>query len=144
MARTRCNPERLSLQRLSARTFVVVGGVFWVMAAFLAERLYGSGGDLVSAQNALLPLSLTVVVFAIGWFWEYAVSALLGVIAVGVVVWGVTANWEPGVWMLVIATLIAPIVISGTLFLLAARMQTVCKLEQGSSTDANASGVPTQ
>jgi len=129
MTTTKCNPDRLTIERLAARTFVVLGGIFWVVATFSAERFYQGSSTLISARNALLPLALTLIVLAVGWFFEYAVSALLAIAAFAVVVWGLASGWEPGVWMLMISTLVAPMVISGTLFLLAARMQHVCTLE---------------
>jgi len=129
MAKTRCNPDRLTIQRLAARTFVVLGGVFWVLAIFSAERVYRGSSDLISAGNAFLPLALTGVVLVVGWYFEYAIAALLAVGAIAVAVWGVMSGWEPGVWVLMVSTLITPMVISGTLFLFAARMQSVCTLE---------------
>jgi hypothetical protein len=142
MAAKKCDQDRMSLQRLAARTFVVLGGLFWVMAAFSAERVYNGGTDLVSASNALLPLALTIAVFAIGWYQEYLVAAILGITSFGVVVWGATVGWEPGVWMLMLATLVAPMVISGTLYLMAARMGTVCKLEHEASGEVTPAGAP--
>ena len=91
----KCNQDRLTVERIAARSFVVLGGLFWVIATFSAERVFRGGSDLISARNALLPLALTVIVFVIGMFWEYAVSALLAATSAGVLAWGFYAGWEP-------------------------------------------------
>ena len=140
----KCNQDRLTVERIAARSFVVLGGLFWVIATFSAERVFRGGSDLISARNALLPLALTVIVFVIGMFWEYAVSALLAATSAGVLAWGFYAGWEPGVWMLMIATLVAPMIISGPLYFLAARMQRVCTLERQTTAKEAPAGAATQ
>jgi len=123
------NADHMIVERLFARLFVIGGGVFWVSAVFGADYGYRGMTPLVSARNALLPLVLTLAVLGIGWFWERIATAVLAVGAVGVVVWGATMGWEPGVWSLVIATLVAPMVIAGLLYWFAARMQSVLAKE---------------
>jgi hypothetical protein len=130
MATNACNLDRMTLQRISARSFVIIGGVFWVLAALAAGRGFvGGDGSIMSATTAMLPLVLTVAILAIGWFFEYAASAILAAGSVAVVAWGVIAGWEGGLWMLMLATLVAPMLISGTLFYLAARMHGICRIE---------------
>jgi hypothetical protein len=132
MANPACNLDRMTLERISARTFVVLGGLFWVVAAFAAGRGIVRGSSIMSFESALLPLVLTIAIFAIGWFFEYVASGLLVLGSIGVMVWGASANWEPGVWMLVVATLVAPMLIAATLYFLAARMEGICAVESGS------------
>jgi hypothetical protein len=131
----KCDPDRLTIERIAARSFVIAGGLFWIVAVFYGGSLH-RGGDLVSARNALLPLALTIAVLAVGWYWEYLVAALLAVGSFAVIAWGVTAGWEPGVWTLMLSTLVAPMAISGTLFLFAARMESVSEPERGKTVRA--------
>lgn len=128
MTRT-CKFERMNVQRLFARGFVVLGGVFWVAATFSADYFY-SRLDLTEAlASALLPLGVAVLALAIGWFYEVLASVLLFAGSVAAIAWGVIAGWEAGVWVTMAAVLIGPMALSGLLFMLAARMQMVCTLE---------------
>jgi hypothetical protein len=139
MSTTKCNEDTMTLERISARTFVIIGGLFWVVAAFAAGRGLVSGSSIMSFDTALMPLVLTVAILAIGWFFEYAATGILVVGSIGVAAWGMSVGWEAGVWMLMISTLIAPMLISATLFFLAARMQGVCSLEaQAAATEVPA------
>ncbi len=128
MTRT-CKFERMNVERLFARGFVVMGGVFWVAATFSADYFYNRIGLTESVASALLPLGITVLALAVGWFYEVLASVLLYAGAVAMVVWGVIAGWESGVWMTMSAVLIGPTLLAATLFLLASRMQTICSLE---------------
>jgi hypothetical protein len=123
-----CNRDRMIVERLFARGFVAVGGIFWMSAVFGADFGYRGISPIVSARNALLPLLLTLVVLGVGWFYERLVAVSLVAAAAGVVVWGVVSGWEMGVWSLVGMTLIAPMLVSAWLFWLAARMERVCSI----------------
>lgn len=125
-----CHPDRMTVERIAARAFVILGGLFWIAASLAADMGFRGNTALVSARNALLPLLLTVVVLAVGWFFEREVAYFLGVLSAGVVVWGVVSGWEMGVWLLVATTLIAPMVISGVLFYFAGRDAEACKIEE--------------
>jgi hypothetical protein len=126
---TKYNEDTMTLERISARTFVILGGLFWVLAAFAAGRGLVSGSSIMSMDTALMPLVLTLAILAIGWFFEYVAAGILVAGSIGVLAWGITAGWEAGVWMLMASTLIAPMLISAMLFFLAARMQEACSLE---------------
>jgi hypothetical protein len=115
--------DRYTIEWMAAMAFVVLGGLFWMAATFAAMFMFHDGGRLMTWQNALLPLALTLIVLAVGWYFEYAATALVAVVATGVVAWGVVSGWEPGVWMIMLSTLVAPMVISGLLFFLAGRMR---------------------
>jgi hypothetical protein len=132
------NADRMIVERLFARGFVVVGGIFWVSAVFGAGYGYENLTPLVSARNALMPLALTVIILVVGWFWEKIAAAVLVAGAAAVTVWGVFSNWEPGVWSLVIATLIAPMAIAALLFWFASRMQDVIAKEASGEPDGEA------
>jgi hypothetical protein len=123
-----CNRDRMIVQRLFARGFVAVGGIFWISAVFGADYGYRGISPMVSARNALLPLVLTLAVLGIGWFYERFVAISLVAGAVAVAAWGVVSGWEMGVWSLVGLTLVAPMLVSASLFWLAAGMERVCSI----------------
>jgi hypothetical protein len=125
-----CNRDRMIVERLFARGFVAIGGIFWISAVFGADFGYRGISPMVSARNALLPLLLTLVVLGVGWFYERFVAASLAVGAAAVIVWGVVSGWEMGVWSLVGATLIAPMLVSASLYWLAARMESTCAISE--------------
>ncbi len=129
-AKTECHPDRMNLERLAARAFVVGGGIFWVIAAFAAPYVYGRSGATVAIQTAIYPFVATAAILVIGWTYERMAAVLLLAGAAGVAVWGVLFGWELGVWILMSTVLIAPITIAAVLFLLASRMQEVCSLPQ--------------
>lgn len=123
-----CKPVTMSLERLFARLFVAAGGVFWTAAVFGADFGYRETSPLVSARNALLPLALTLGVLAIGWVAEYLAAGVLVTAAAMLIGWGVVAAWEPGVWVLMTVTLLAPMLVAAALYFLSARMSTICAL----------------
>jgi hypothetical protein len=124
-----CRPVAMSIYRLVARLFVIGGGIFWVTAVFGADWGYRGVSPLISARNALIPLAATLVVLAIGWVFEYLAAGVLVLASVAGVAWGVLAGWEPGVWVLMVTTLIGPMMTAAVLFTLAARIQTACSLQ---------------
>lgn len=132
LART-CNYDRMNVQRIIARVFVVFGGVFWVAAALGAGSAYLNATPLATAGMAMVPLVISVVIFLVSWFFERLAAVLLFVGAGLVVVWGLVEGWEIGVWGTMTAFLIAEMVVAGLLFLLAAQTQQVCELEEGES-----------
>jgi hypothetical protein len=125
-----CKFDRMNLERLAARLFVLAGGLFWFLAAIGATSYLDEGGDAVLNQAWVL-LGLTVVVFLMGWFYEVLTAVFLVVITVAFVVVGVVSEpiSEPGVWALWLLFTAAPSLIAATLFFLAARMQKICRLE---------------
>jgi len=130
MARV-CKSERMNFERLAARIFVAAGGLFWIAAVLGMDLGYRDKGVFEAAGTAIIPLAITVVALAVGWFYENLAGLLLLVGAAGAVVWGVVAGWgELGIWWLMAGVLVAPAAISGLLFLAAGRMQRICELEQ--------------
>jgi hypothetical protein len=125
-----CNYERMNVQRLTARLFVAAGGLFWMAAAFGASFSYQDKPLVESVGTALIPIGIAIIALALGWFYEVLTAVILFAGAAGVVVWGVVAGWEPGVWIVMLAVLAAPMAIAGVLYLLAARMQNTCSLEE--------------
>jgi fucose permease len=119
-----------------ARGFTVLGGVFWITAAFAGPYVYG-GQSLVGAfGSALAPLLFTIAVLAIGWFYERLASLLLAVGAIGTVAWGVIETWPPTVWAIMLIFFIAPTVVSALLFFLAGTQSESRARKHHSSTQA--------
>jgi hypothetical protein len=123
-----CNRDHMIVERLFARGFVAIGGIFWISAVFGGDYGYRGISPMVSARNALLPLLLTIVVLGIGWFYERFVAISLVAGAAAVVAWGVVSGWEMGVWSLVGLTLVAPMLVSASLYWMASRMERVCSI----------------
>jgi hypothetical protein len=126
-----CNYDRMNLQRILARGFVVFGGVFWVAAALgAASPTYLNATLLQTLGMGVVPLVISVVMLAVGWFYERLAAVLLLVGAVAVVIWGFIAGWEAGVWLTMAVFLIAEMIIAALLFFLAAQTEKVCGLEE--------------
>ena len=128
LTQRRCNYDHMNIERIAAWMFVAGGGLFWIFA-----MLGGSTGrtfaDLHVANylNALIPLAITVVVFGIGMYYEVIASALLLVLAVLAIAWGLIIGWEVGIWVIMAAVLILPMLVAAALYISAARMQQVCE-----------------
>lgn len=130
-----CNYDVMNVERLFARLFVVAGGIFWIAAFFGAAVGYRDKTPLQASFGALLPLAIVVAVFVLGWFFEKLAAVVLWAGSAAVVVWGAVAAWEPAVWVQMVAALIGPMLLAGALYWLAARMQTVCELKEGSANE---------
>jgi hypothetical protein len=124
-----CNYDVMDGERVAARLFVALGGIVWSVLAIGSAMVFGTPGPAALTIQIVLPLVLAVLAFAIGWFYENLAAALLFAGAVATIVWGVVQGWEPGVWGIMAIFLIAPEIISGVLFLMAARMQVVCEMK---------------
>lgn len=132
-----CSYERMNMERIAARLFVVLGGIFWVFMLFGAGTGSGyslgpvSASDVTSAVGtAAIPLAFTVLVFVLGLFYERLTALLLVLVGAAVVVYGIVASWEAGVWLFALAVLVAPMLIAAALFWLAARMEQICKMQE--------------
>lgn len=135
-----CKTESMNVERIIARLFVVLGGLFWIFMLWGSQT--GSGyslGPLSSSEirsalgSAAIPLAFTILVFILGLFFERLTALVLLLAAAAVIIWGIVAAWESGVWMMAIAVLVAPILIAAALYWLAGRMQQICLLEQHSA-----------
>jgi hypothetical protein len=132
-----CSYERMNTERIVARLFVVLGGIFWVFMLFGAGTGSGyrlgpvSGSDVSSALGtAAIPLAFTIIVFVLGLFYERLTALLLVLASLAVVIYGLIAVWESGVWLFAISVLVAPMLIAAALFWMAGRMEQICKMEQ--------------
>lgn len=130
LART-CNTDRMNVERIIARGFVILGGLFWTAAAFSGSHWTRFAEDFseMTPAKAFTVLAVTVGLFVLAMYFEVLTSAILFAGAAASVIWGLVAGWEPGLWMIILIVLTAPMAVAGLLFLLAARMQTICTLE---------------
>jgi len=123
-----CNTETMNAQRILARAFVLVGGLFWVFMSWGAAWAY-QGAPLTEALGgALIYAAVIAVIFILGMFYEYLTALILLIGAGALVVYGIIGGWEVGVWATVFFFFILPMLIAALLYFLAARMQKICTL----------------
>jgi len=128
------NTGELNLERVFARVLVVIGGGFWFFAMIGLQNMgyrqvYSLPELTKAAALGIAPLALTVVVFALGMYYERLAGVILIAIAAAMIVWGVLAHWgEVVLWMTAFSVLVAPTGFSGVLYMLAARTQEVQEL----------------
>lgn len=116
----RDNSERKNVERIFARGFTILGGIFWIAAAAAGPHLYGGQTVIGAFGTAIYPLIYTIAVLAIGWFYERLASLILALGALGTIAWGIiNGTWEPFVWGIMLTFFVAPTVISAVLFYLA-------------------------
>jgi len=100
--------NRMNMDRLFARGFVVAGGIFWMCASFAAAYSFVRAGASTALLAAFYVFAATGATLAIGWFYERTAAGLLVLASAAVVVWGAMASWELGVWILMTIFLIGP------------------------------------
>jgi hypothetical protein len=137
LLRTR-NTGQLNIDRVFARMLVIFGGLFWIAAFFggttaanYREASYSLPEIAKASTGSLIPLAITIVVFVLCLFYERLTGILLIVLALAMLVWGAVMHWgEVVLWMTAVAVLVAPSLISGGLFELAARRQETQEAEK--------------
>jgi hypothetical protein len=98
----------------------VLGGVFWIGAAFAGPYVYGGQSVSGAFGTAIFPLIFTAAVLIIGWFQERFAAIILAIGAIGTIAWGlINGTWEPFVWGIMLAFFVAPTIVSAVLFFLA-------------------------
>jgi hypothetical protein len=117
--------NRMNMDRLFARLFVVAGGVFWMAASFAALFNFVKAGASVALLAAFYVFAATGATLAIGWFYERTAAAMLVLGSAAVVVWGAIVGWELGVWILMLMFLVAPMLTAAVLFAMARREEIV-------------------
>ena len=125
-----CNTEQMNAQRMFARGFVLVGGLFWIFMIWGSKWAYEGAPLNAALGNALIIAAGIAVLFVIGMFFENVAALILAVGAIGLVVFGIVSGWEVGVWATVFFFFILPMLIAAALYFLAARMQKMCSLPQ--------------
>lgn len=113
--------DRLNIYRIFASMFVIAGGLFWAAVVFVGQQTRFGASLASAAGSSLLWIALTVSVFGVGLRWERVAAMILAVAAVAVIGYGAATGWEPGVWSLIGVWILAPTLISGVLYLAAAR-----------------------
>jgi len=111
--------RRIQLERGIARAFVILGGVFWGIAAFAGLFSFRESGAQAALMAAAVPLFASLVTLVIGWYWERVAAVMLTVASAAVVYWGVITQFEIGVWILLTIFLIGPMLTAAVLFWLA-------------------------
>lgn len=120
--------QRIQLERGSARGFVIAGGLFWAVATFAGLFTFGRTGIAYAMLGAFYPLAATLVTLVIGWYYERVAATLLVLVSFAVVVWGTVTGFELGVWIIVAAFVLGPMLTSATLFWMARRDQEALEL----------------
>jgi hypothetical protein len=113
------NSARRNTERMFARGFVVLGGIFWIVTAFAGPYVYGGKSVVGAFGVAFYPLAFTIGVLVVGWYYERVVSLVLALGAVGTIAWGVIMGWEPAVWAIMLMFFVSPTVVASLLFFLA-------------------------
>jgi hypothetical protein len=119
---------RMNVDRMFARGFVIAGGLFWIVASFAALYAFVGSSTEAALLAAFYPFAATGATLAIGWYYERTAAALLTLGSVAVVVWGVIASWEMGVWILMVLFMIVPMMTAAGLFMMARREQMALEL----------------
>jgi hypothetical protein len=65
----------------------------------------------------------------LGLFFENLAALLLGLGALGIMIWGSLAGWTGGAWGAMAFLLALPMVISAIMYWSAARMQEICSTD---------------
>lgn len=121
-----CNPERMNAERMGAWGLVIGGGLFWTIAAFSGPYSFVQVSLTSAVGTALVPLGLTLIVFALGLWSEVSASLLLFGLTIGGIVWGIAVGWEPALWTLMLTVFALPMGLAGVLYYLAWRMEHAC------------------
>jgi len=111
--------RRMKLERGFARSFVILGGVFWACAAFAGYYSFRQSGVTAAFVAGCIPAFAAAFTLIIGWYWERIASAMLAMASLVVIAWGVFFQFELGVWVLMAFSLIGPMVTAAVLFWLA-------------------------
>jgi len=134
---------RVNVERILARSFVLLGGLFWTLA-FFGANTRASYTNFVytlpevgrAATMALIPLAITVSVFVLGMYFERLAGVLLLLISAAMIAYGVV-NYlgEVVLWVTAVSVLVAPSAIAAILYLFAARTQEFQELSGTGATE---------
>ena len=113
----------IAAKRGVARSFVIVGSLFWSIAAFAEFYTTRQVGIGEAALAAIVPLGASLVTLVVGWYWERLTAAALMVASFAVVAAGVVYGFSPQLWTLMTIALIGPMVTASVLFWAARREQ---------------------
>lgn len=125
-----CKTEQMNAQRLMARFFLLIGGIFWVIAAVSAQYAYRGAPFTEALRYALVYAAAVFAVFLIGLFYENLAATILVLGIVGILITGIVLGWGAGLWAIIFFFFMVPMALAAILFLLAARMQKICTLAE--------------
>jgi hypothetical protein len=111
--------RRVTVQRGTARAFVVAGGVFWSVASLAGLYSFHLTGLNDALFAAFYPLVAVIATLIVGWYYERVTAALLLLASIAVIAAGVIYQFDLGAWLLVTVALIGPALTASTLFWLA-------------------------
>jgi hypothetical protein len=140
MLRTKDTGEP-NVERIIARGFVVLGGLFWTLAFFAANTKASYANFIYTLPEveravmyALVPLALTIGVFVLGLFYERLTGAVLVLVAAAMLLYGVFAHLgEVVLWITAVAVLVGPTIAAAILYFFAARTQEYQELKKDSA-----------
>jgi hypothetical protein len=127
LART-CKTEQMNFQRILARLFVILGIIFTFWMGFGAQYAYDGQPLAVATAYGLFFSGGLIITFVIGLFYENIAAVILVIGAIGVIVWGIVAQWTSGAWGAMIFLIVLPMLVSAVLYFAASRMQKICDL----------------
>jgi hypothetical protein len=111
--------RRVTVQRGTARAFVVAGGVFWSVASLAGLYSFRQTGTNDALIAAFFPLVACIATLVVGWYYERVTAAMLLLASVAAVAWGVIYQFDLGAWLLVTLALVGPMLTASVLFWLA-------------------------
>jgi hypothetical protein len=115
--------NHIAAKRGVARAFVIVGSLFWSVAAFAEFYTTRQVGFGEAALAAIVPLGASLVTLVIGWYWERLTAVALMAASIAVVAAGVIYQYSPQAWAVMTFALIGPMVTAAVLFWAARREQ---------------------
>jgi hypothetical protein len=121
----------MNFQRMLARGLLLLGIVFTFWMGFGNQYAYQGQPLAVATAYGLLFSGSLIIVFVIGLFFENIAALLLALASVGIIVWGIVAQWTSGSWGAMLFLIVLPTVVSAIMYASAARMQKICNLESG-------------
>lgn len=111
--------RRVTVERGTARAFVLAGGVFWSLASIAGVYSLRQTGTNDALMAAFLPLVACAATLIVGWYYERLTAGALLMASLGVVAWGVIYQFSIGLWGLMAVALIGPMLTASVLFWLA-------------------------
>jgi hypothetical protein len=108
--------RRVTVERGTARAFVVAGGVFWSVASLAGLYTLHVTGMNDGFVTAFFPLVACAATLVVGWYYERVAAAALLLASVAMVAYGLIYQFDAGAWLLVTFALIGPMMTASVLF----------------------------
>jgi hypothetical protein len=111
--------RRVTVERGTARAFVLAGGVFWSIASLFGLWTFRQTGMNAALLAAFFPLVACAATLIVGWYYERVTASMLLLATLAVVSYGVIYQFDLGAWLLVTVALVGPMLTASVLFWLA-------------------------